>query len=924
MRVRSWLVFFSWVSVIFCGALALLSFLLAGQAADGEIAATQAPFVDRLAVWGSPLFRALFLVGIIGVLLDRFIGFKRGFFSQLRRCFKAVPEILRRFLIVTAIFAAVVNLDFLINTNLHLLPFPEAWGEIYQEHVSRHVARIFFGVPLYVFNAVIVVLFGASFSFGRSRLPAWERERRSPDLETTLILDRQRLKLTPRKLKWLKKAERLLERGRSGRAARLFEKLGESYLYRAGKLYEKIHRHERATEVFARAGQYFLEQGNQKRAGDAFFHGGRLQQALDAYRKVISSGKKTLTGERLLEIVKRMGEALFRLERYQEAGELLMKHECFAQAGECFEKAGAKTLAAEAYAKAGDLEASTRAFEDGGRPDLAKLEQGKWLMARCEFREAAAAFEAAGEWKLVGEALLAMGDMKRAAHAYFRDGESYEKAAELYLEVGDHEMAMESYSRMGAFEKTAQLAAHLGFQDKQAVYYEKAGLFLQAAKSFLMIGETQRAVKCLKQIAMESREEALATAQVISVLAKQGRVKEALACGEAVLEGKRPDPYSALVFFAFAGLLEKLGRTAQAADLFIQVAKALPEEQKYVSKAARIAEQTGIPFDVPIPQATRDAVDQPPAAARDRSEDEAEKVDESSLSEHTLTLDDDMVFDLTHDGELQRYEMIQELGRGGMGIVYKARDRKLNRLVAFKMLHPEYNKDPKIVLFFKRETRAIASLNHPNIVTLYDVGYQKGCFYMVMEFVHGMNMERLRKKHPTYVKQNILGLLYETCFGLKYAHEKGIVHRDLKPSNLMVTKDGRVKIMDFGLAKKVSDVTQTQQIWGTPVFMAPEVLQGERASFLSDIYSLGATIYTLVTGVPPFSKQDTTEKFVGDGLPIPADRRDPKISKNLSETISKCLYLDPRQRYQDLNELLTVVKLLGHRKKGRSLRRAMP
>ncbi len=393
MRVRSYLVFFSWVAIVLCGVMAFLPFSVTQDVVQGN--AGHVTLADRFVLGGRLFFQATFFIGILGLLLDRFVGFEKGFFSELKACYRGVPEILRRVVVLASIFCAVVNLNFLIDTNLHIFPFPESWADIYRQEVSSRVANVFFGMPLYAFNLGILTLLTATILFGRSRLPAWERAGGFADSEATLILDREKLKLTPRKRKWLHKAERLLEKGKLRRAARIFEKLGESYLYRAGKLYEKIHRHEHAARVFADAGQYFLQQDNRKRAGDSFFHAGHLDASLDAYREVLLSGKKNLSKERFIEIVKRMGEALYRLDRFKEAGELLMEHGCYAQAGECFEKVGEKTQAAEAYAKAGDLEASTKAFEDGGRPDLAELERGKWLMTHCEFQDAALAFEAA-------------------------------------------------------------------------------------------------------------------------------------------------------------------------------------------------------------------------------------------------------------------------------------------------------------------------------------------------------------------------------------------------------------------------------------------------------------------------------------------------------------------------------------------------
>lgn len=861
--------------------------------------------------YGEQLLGILFLSSILVIALNSVIGLESGFWKTLRKCWSNVPGRLRMIGVIVLVFFVAVNTDYLVRVLIEGHHTAHAISRYYVEVVSRHVQSLIVGLPLFVYNAACMVVVGGLLIFGHLRRPDWEKQ---PCAESsTLKIGTDSLILAPSLVSQplIRKAELLVERGKLARAARCFEKAGEGFCYRAGSLYEKCELHDRAARAFEKAGQYYRRKGNYKRAGDAFFYAGVWDAAADAYAKVLVSQRSTHDHTRLLETVRRLGEAQFRLGRYEEAGTLYEKYGLHARAGECFEKAGLETRAAEAYARAGDSESSARAFEAGGRPDLAGLERAKALMSRGEFESAAEAFAKVERHDLAAQAYLRAGRISKAATCHVRKGE-FARAAELYLEAGDHEGAMDCYVKLGQFGHAASLAAHLGLQDRQAEYYELDGQYLAAARSYLMIGDRNRAGTCFGAQRFKDPEEVKASIKILSILEQQDRREDCQILIQALTVHHRPNPGNAELFEAAATILSRFGEVKSAAELCIQAARQTPENRERIKLAMDLASRAGLRVKIEMPREAPPATPSPAVVSNTADTD----IQDAELSEadHTLTLDEQSMLDLTQDGELERYQMVQELGRGGMGMVYKAHDRRLDRLVAFKMLHPEFNKDPQVVLFFKREAQAIAKLNHPNVVTLYDVGDKKGCFFMVMEYVEGMTMERLSRKYPQYIRQNLLGLLYETCCGLHYAHQKGIIHRDLKPSNIMVTRDGRVKIMDFGLAKKTTDPSQTLQIWGTPVFMAPEVLQGTKATFQSDIYSLGVTLYYLITRKLPFNEEDVNEKFVGDGLPTRPEVLSPDISPELSDTIMKCLYLEPMQRYRDVNELSTVVKLLSQRK----------
>ncbi|MGH7199715.1 MAG: serine/threonine-protein kinase, partial [Planctomycetaceae bacterium] len=205
-------------------------------------------------------------------------------------------------------------------------------------------------------------------------------------------------------------------------------------------------------------------------------------------------------------------------------------------------------------------------------------------------------------------------------------------------------------------------------------------------------------------------------------------------------------------------------------------------------------------------------------------------------------------------------EILELLGKGGMGAVYKARQPTLDRLVAVKVLPPEVGRDPAFAERFTREARTLARLSHPNIVTVYDFGEADGLFYFIMEYVDGVNLRQMAHAAALEPAQ-ALAIIPQICDALQYAHEEGVVHRDIKPENILVDKRGRVKIADFGLVKLLGrepgdlTLTEAQQVMGTLHYMAPEQMRGSReVDHRADIYSLGVVFYELLTGELPLGR----------------------------------------------------------------------
>jgi predicted Ser/Thr protein kinase len=249
-----------------------------------------------------------------------------------------------------------------------------------------------------------------------------------------------------------------------------------------------------------------------------------------------------------------------------------------------------------------------------------------------------------------------------------------------------------------------------------------------------------------------------------------------------------------------------------------------------------------------------------------------------------------------------QFEILECLGRGGMGVVYKARQKSLNRLVALKILAPERERDAKFSGRFAREAELLAKLSHPHIVTIHDFGETGGLFYLVMEFVNGVNLRDLLREGKMAPEQ-ALAIVPPVCEALQYAHEQGIVHRDIKPENILLDRQGRVKIADFGIATLAGDAGDPS---GTPAYMAPEQTDGAaKIDHRADIYALGVVLYEMLTGERPTA------------LPVAPSRRI-QIDVRLDEVVLRALAQEPELRFQTAADFRTVVETMARRAEDRT------
>ena len=257
-----------------------------------------------------------------------------------------------------------------------------------------------------------------------------------------------------------------------------------------------------------------------------------------------------------------------------------------------------------------------------------------------------------------------------------------------------------------------------------------------------------------------------------------------------------------------------------------------------------------------------------------------------------------------------RYEILERIGTGGMSDVYKAKDHKLNRMVAVKVLKQEFSENANFVSKFRVEAQAAAGLAHPNIVNVYDVGEENGVYYIVMELVEGITLKKYIEKKARLSVKEAVSIAIQVSMGIEAAHNNHIIHRDIKPQNIIISKEGKVKVTDFGIAKAATSNTITSNVMGSVHYTSPEQARGGYSDEKSDVYSLGITMFEMLTGRVPFNGETTVAiaiKHIQEEMPSPRDYVS-EIPVSVEQIVFKCCQKSPDRRYQSMGELITDLK----------------
>jgi tRNA A-37 threonylcarbamoyl transferase component Bud32 len=504
----------------------------------------------------------------------------------------------------------------------------------------------------------------------------------------------------------------------------------------------------------------------------------------------------------------------------------------------------------------GDVPAATRALERDGQTALANRVLARFHLEHERREPAARHFEAAGDTEKAAELWQALCQFEKAATLFEQAGDD-ERAAENFRSAGKLLRAGDAYARADAYDSAVECFRKAGDVPRWIDALEKKGAVFAAALVALERGETSRGLQCLHKVGRTDPDYAEAVARLIEGHAVEGTLEIAFHKVDELIGTGRDAELSAERIDRLARLLEDGGGPERALSLLERLRD-------------RDATWPGVSTRVE-------------GLRKRRSRD--------SALQGAATPGAATVFSTEF-----RYEILEEVGRGGMGIVFKARDRRLGRVVALKRLPDNLRNHPKAVDLFLREARAAAALNHPNIVTLFDAGQEGETYYITMELLEGMPLQKILKSRARLSASQVVRLGGQVATGLQYAHEQGIVHRDIKTANLFFTDSKLVKIMDFGLAKMVEEVRRaTTVIGGTPYYMAPEQSAGDAVDHRADLYALGVTFYELLTGSVPFREGDVT--FHHRHTPPPDPRAAaPDLPDALAELVLHLLAKRPEER----------------------------
>jgi tetratricopeptide (TPR) repeat protein len=511
----------------------------------------------------------------------------------------------------------------------------------------------------------------------------------------------------------------------------------------------------------------------------------------------------------------------------------------------------------------GDLPAASQALDRAGQTELANLLRAEYHKERGETAKATRYYEAAGRMQEAAELSTEDQDAEHSATLFAQAGD-FGRAGERYRETGDYARAAEAYE--AAFDYDAAIDCHrrAGNLAKAQELLEKTGRYFEAGQLALDSGDAERAIRNLQLVDLRDPDHAEACRVLAHLFAERGDLELAAAkLGEAISSAGDLDGAPLELLEQQGDLLQRAGQLDRALETFEAIRK---RDYTWAGAAERVEALRGLRQSEQRASdlATRASGAPPPVAP-------------------------------SAGGE-SRYEILSELGRGGMGVVYEARDRRLGRTVALKRLPDNLRENPTALQLFLREARAAAALNHVNIVTLFDADQEDGSYYLTMEFLDGLPLDKILKKRGRLTARDCARIGVQIATGLQYAHERRIVHRDIKTSNLFFTRDRVVKIMDFGLAKMVEEVRRAATvIGGTPYYMAPEQATGENVDHRADLYAFGVTLFELLTGSVPFREGDVTWHHRHTPPPDPRGLA-PDLPDALAELVLQLMEKDPAAR----------------------------
>jgi tetratricopeptide (TPR) repeat protein len=556
-----------------------------------------------------------------------------------------------------------------------------------------------------------------------------------------------------------------------------------------------------------------------------------------------------------------------------------------------------KRLAAECFERANLLGDAARNYEEIG-----------------DYQHAFDLYKQVEQYEKAAEMMHLTGDVRSAAQYYSLAGD-FDKAARFYEQVGEPRLAAANCVKAGQFVRAAQLFDSLGENLEAAECYEQAGDFKNAGLRFHSAAMTAKAIENLKRYLETHQEDSASLMQLGKLYAENKQFDEAI----RILQSCVPIPElhrEALMQLAHCFIESQLYTIAidrydeclagatrvdfNNKDIFYGKARALEFLGRYPDARAIYEKILAVDFYYKDVREHLERVTELSHVYDDAGERKTVKIPAAADPSATLAM----------SATEERYLIKQILGKGGMGIVYHAVDRKLNRDVALKVLSIGVAGDEEFRQRLVREARAAAKLNHPHIIAVYDIGAEADNCFITMEFVKGKSLRDMLGQAGKLSLSHVLRYALQIADALAAAHDAGIIHRDMKPENVMITDEGsNVKIADFGLARVASEATLTVEgaVMGSPAYMAPEQIRGGKVTTRTDIYATGVMLFEMLAGQRPFTGEDLFAQHLNQPPPH-IDQFCPDIPHALADTVMRCLEKKPASRPKNGAELLALLK----------------
>ena len=634
----------------------------------------------------------------------------------------------------------------------------------------------------------------------------------------------------------------------------------------AAEIYYNYEKYERAALIYEKKGFY-------KKAAYIYQKAGNLKKAAQNFEKWYLTNADTSVGyqnsDQMAEDLFKAVELYIKVGEVQKAYEMLLKNNKFEKAADLALKMEKLDQAAKLYEKAQLPLKAAEIYEKINQKSIACKLRGVDAFARGNTRDAA-------EWYLKGEDYTRAAELfewehiyDKAAYCCYMD-QSYLPAAENYIMAGLEEEAGKMYELGWLWEEAADIAFKYKKFLKAGELYDKSGKYYKAGISFLKINEDKKAFTSFNKIEEEDEHFLEAVSKIATILLKNREPQLVILKLSKLLGNENFTKENLEWYYLLGQAHEATGNLRKAYDIYQGI---LTEDYSFKGVKERL-------------EIIRKLI-------RKNKEKEL-------ISGHSS----------------QRHKIIEKVGEGGMGVVYKAEDKSLKRIVALKVLDFTLIKSKRRLVRFYEEARSAASLSHPNIVTVFDVGQMGEDHFISMEFIDGVNLMRLIRLKKLFSLPEILIFSKKILEGLDYSHQKGVIHRDIKPHNIMVNNQNEIKILDFGIAviRGKDDISESRMFTGTPYYMSPEQIQGIPVDHRTDIYSFGITLFHLLTGTVPFKGEDVFDKHLSKKTPN-VNNFFNYIPHMLVMIVDKCMEKKRENRFQTASEILNILKTIPNDEK---------